>query len=130
MYFYGYGQHQPHAFVNKLSYNNYLYDVYVNELSELLNKSGIGGNLGGTIINHMLYADDILCIVSLSSTGLQHLLNICSDYYERHDLTFNAKKSMCMYFSTSINKHCGLPVTYLGNCECQFVNANFFFRAA
>ena len=98
-----------------------LFDVYVNELSELLNKSGIGGNLSGTLINHMLYADDI-CIVSLSSSGLQHLLNICSDYCERHDLTFNAKKSMCMYFSTSINKHCGLPVIYLGNCECQFVN--------
>ena len=29
---------------------------------------------------------------------------------------------MCMYFSTSINKHCRLPVIYLGNCECQFVN--------
>ena len=40
-----------------------LFDVYVNELSELLNKSGIGGNLGGTLINHMLYADDI-CIVN------------------------------------------------------------------
>ena len=64
------------------------FDVDVNELSELLNKSGIGGNLGGTIINHMLYADDI-CIVSLSSSGLEHLLNICSDYCERHDLTFN-----------------------------------------
>ena len=29
---------------------------------------------------------------------------------------------MYMYFSTSINKHCGLPVKYLGNCECHFVN--------
>ena len=54
-----------------------LFDVYVNELSELLNESGIGG----TLINHMLYADDI-CIVSLSSSGLQHLLNICGDYCE------------------------------------------------
>ena len=98
-----------------------LFYVYFNELSELLNKSGIGGNIGRTIINHMLYADDI-CIVSLSSSGLQHLLNICIDYSERHDLTFNAKKSMCMYFGTSINMHCGLPVIYLGNCECQFVN--------
>ena len=60
--------------------------------------------------------------MSLSSSGLQHLLNICSDYCERHDLTFNANKIMFMYFSTSINKHCGLPVIYLGNCECQFVN--------
>ena len=68
-----------------------LFDVYVNELSELLNKYGTGGNLSGTIINHMLYADDIciyaddicmiydICIVSLSSSGLQHLINICSD---------------------------------------------------
>ena len=38
-----------------------------------------------------------------------------------HDLTFNAKKSMCMYFSTSINKHCGCPVIYLGNSICEFV---------
>ena len=79
-------------------------------------KSGIEGNLGGTIINHMLYADD-KSIVSLSSSGLQNLLNICSDYCERHDLSLNAKKSMCMYFSTSINMHCGLPVIYLGNCQ-------------
>ena len=28
---------------------------------------------------------------------------------------------MGIYFSTSINKLCGLPVIYLGNCECQFV---------
>ena len=47
-----------------------LFNVDVNELSELLNKSGIGRNMGGTIINHMLYADDI-GIVSLSSSGLQ-----------------------------------------------------------
>ena len=71
----------------------------------------------------MLYADDILCIISLSSSGLQQLLNICSDYSELHDLTFNAKKSMCMYmyFSRSMNKHCGCPVIYLGNSICEFV---------
>ena len=26
-----------------------------------------------------------------------------------------------MYFSIDINKHCGFPVIYLGNCVCQFV---------
>ena len=26
-----------------------------------------------------------------------------------------------MYFSIDINKHCGLPVIYLGSCVCQFV---------
>ena len=28
---------------------------------------------------------------------------------------------MCMYFSTSMNKHCGCPVIYLGNSICVFV---------
>ena len=92
----------------------------VNELSELLDKSGVGGNMGGTIINHMLYADDI-CIVSLSPLGLQQLLNIRNDYSELHDLTFNAKPSLSMYFGIDINKHCGLPVIYLDNYVCQFV---------
>ena len=42
-----------------------LFNVYVNELSEFLNKSGYGGNMGGTIINHMLYVDDILHCFSI-----------------------------------------------------------------
>ena len=75
--------------------------------------------MGDTIINHMLYADDI-CIISLSSSGLQQLLNICNDNCKLHDLTLNAKKSMCMYFSIHRNKHGGLPVIYLGNCVFQF----------
>ena len=29
--------------------------VYVDELSDCLNKSGIGGSMNGTIINHMTY---------------------------------------------------------------------------
>ena len=69
-----------------------LFNVYVDELSDCLNKSGIGVSINGTIINHMLYADDI-CIISLSSAGLQQLLNICSGYSEFHDLTFNSIRS-------------------------------------
>ena len=41
-----------------------LFDVYVNELSELLNKSGIGGNLGGTIIIS-LFTQNNTCIAVL-----------------------------------------------------------------
>ena len=97
-----------------------LFNDYVNERSGCLIKSSIGGSINGTNINHMLYVDDI-CIISLSSAGLQQLLNICSVYSEIHILTFNAKKSMCMYFLTSMNKHCGCPVIYLGNSICEFV---------
>ena len=96
-----------------------LFNVYVDELNDCLNKSGIGGSMNGTIINHMYVtiriSNNDICIITLSSAGLQQLLNICSGYGELHDLTFNAKMSMCMYFSTSMNKHCGCPVIYLGN---------------
>ena len=56
-----------------------LFNVYVNELSECLNKSGIGGSMKGAIINHMLYDGDI-CIISLSLAGSQQLLYTCSGY--------------------------------------------------
>ena len=49
------------------------FNIYFDGLSNILNNSLIGGSLGGKGINHMLYADDI-CIISLSSAGLQKLL--------------------------------------------------------
>ena len=69
-----------------------LFNVYVNDLSECLNKSDVGGSMNGT------FADDI-CIISLSSSGFQQLLNICDDYCKLHDLIFNTKKSMCIYLA-------------------------------
>ena len=56
-----------------------LFNVYINCMSDILNKSTIGGSLGGKRINHLLYAD-VLCIVSLSSAGLQQLLSMCDQY--------------------------------------------------
>ena len=44
-----------------------LFNVYIEGLSDILNKSTIGGSLGGKRINHLLYADD-LCVVSWSTT--------------------------------------------------------------
>ena len=56
-----------------------LFNVYINDLSMRLSETGIGGSIGGKFVNHMIYADD-LCIISLSSSGLQSLLNICTEY--------------------------------------------------
>ena len=73
-----------------------LFNVYINDLSIQLSQTGIGGSIDGKFVNHMIYADD-LCVISLSSSGLQSLLNICTDYCQLHDLTFNAKKSVCSF---------------------------------
>ena len=54
-----------------------LFNVYMDDLSCELNRSNIGGRIGGEIVNHLSYADD-LCLICLSSAGMQKLLNVCS----------------------------------------------------
>ena len=95
--------------------------VYINDLSIRLTNSGIGGTLGGKFVNHMIYADD-LCIVSLSSSGLQTLLKMCTDYCDLHDIKFNAKKSVCLVFRSSVNKSCALPKIFICDTICEFPN--------
>ena len=68
----------------------------------------------------MLYADD-LCIVSLSSAGLQKLLSICDEYCASHSITFNVKKSVCMFFKCTVNKHCDNSTVFLSGNQIDFV---------
>ena len=72
------------------------YSMCINDFGIILSKTGVGGSIGGKCANHMIYADDLWAI-SLSSSGLQSLLNICTEYCQLHDQTFNAKKSVCMF---------------------------------
>ena len=97
-----------------------LFNIYIDGPSNILNNSLIGGSLGGKRINHMLYADD-LCIVSLYSAGLQKLLSICDEYCARHSITFNVKKSVCMSFKCTVNKHCENSTVFLSGNQIDFV---------
>ena len=56
-----------------------LFNDYMDQLVIRLNGSGIGGDIGGHLINQLCYADD-LCLNSLSSAGVQSLLDICNNY--------------------------------------------------
>ena len=67
-----------------------LFNVYMDDLSCALNRSNIGGRIG-EIVNHLSYADD-LCLICLSSAGMQKLLNVCSNYATEHSLSYNANK--------------------------------------
>ncbi len=98
-----------------------LFNVYMDGLSSILNCTNIGGSIAGSTVNHMMYADDI-CIISLSSAGLQSLLNICNDYCIEHELVFNVKKSQCMFFRSSVNKKCGLPGLTLNGKSVEFIS--------
>ena len=98
-----------------------LFNVYIDGLSDILNKSTIGGPLGGKLINHLLYADD-LCIVSLSSAGVQQLLSTSDQYCASHSLTFNVRKSVCMFFKCKMNKLCDNASVVLSGNNIDFVH--------
>ena len=53
--------------------------MYMDDLSMHLKSSGIEGYLGTAFINQLCYADD-LCLISLSSSGMEQLLHICNEY--------------------------------------------------
>ena len=69
-----------------------LFNVYMDDLSCALNRSNIGARIAGEIVNHLSYADD-LCLICLSSAGMQKLLNVCSNYATGYRLLYNAYKS-------------------------------------
>ena len=75
----------------------YIIYIYVDELSEELNKCNVGCNLNGLLINHIMYADDLV-LISPSSAGLSQLLRECEKFGTRHDVKYNAKKSAVMIY--------------------------------
>ena len=74
-----------------------LFNVYVDDLSIRLNKLNIGCTIGGMVINHILYADDLV-LISPSTHGLSKLINECQKYGIECDIVFNSKKSAIMFF--------------------------------
>ena len=76
----------------------------MNSLSVSLNHSGIGGSLGENRINHLCYAND-LCLIALSSSGMQCLLGIYDKLTTGHELTYNATKSYALCFEQNTHKN-------------------------
>jgi len=62
-------------------------------LSPILFNSQLGCQFLGMNIGCIMYADDIL-LLSASVDGLQHLLDVCGDYAQKHQLVFNCDKSV------------------------------------
>ena len=65
----------------------------MDSLSIQYNSSNVGGKLGGQLINYLCYAND-MCLISLSSAGMQQLLDICKQYAVKHSLLYNGMKSL------------------------------------
>ena len=73
-----------------------------------LKKCPTGCIAGGTVVNHLMYADDIV-LLSPSATGLSLLLHVCGKYGLDHDISFNSKKSAVIIFRNSSVKDFSFP---------------------
>ena len=95
-----------------------LFNMYMDDLSKTLNNSGIGAYIGDAFLNHLCYADDI-CLISLSSSGMQQLLNICQNYANNHQLLYNDAKAFSLCFRSDIKIK--QPSFYLAHLKIPIV---------
>ena len=68
----------------------------MDDLSNVLIRSGVGCYIDNVCGNHVFYADD-LCLMAPCAIALQELLNICHSYSIIVDLNFNAKSHFVLH---------------------------------
>ena len=71
----------------------------MNDLSVQLSKLPFGCCSGDMVINHLMYADDIV-LVAPSAKGMQRLIDVAYNYGCQYDIIFNSSKSQMMVFDT------------------------------
>lgn len=74
-----------------------LFNVYLNDLANLLEHSGNGVMVNGVNINCLFYADDLV-LIGESEEDLQGLLNVLSQWCNTNGLNINTDKTKVVHF--------------------------------
>ena len=98
-----------------------LFSVYMDELFERLEKSGVGCHMGNHYTGSLGYADD-LTLLAPTLSGLQVLIKICERYADEFDIKFNGAKSVYMVFGGRRCK-CDNRTVMVNGAELHRVNA-------
>ncbi len=85
-----------------------LFNVYMDDLSNQFNGSNTGCLVGNSIVNHLMYADDLV-LLSPYSAGLRQMLKVCSQYGIDHDIKYNSKKSHIMIVRSTRERKSTFP---------------------
>jgi len=72
-----------------------LHTLTNDELTKELRLAGFGVSVGAHYMGSMLYADDVALLAG-SCSGLQKMLDICTQYGCKWDITFNPSKSQLL----------------------------------
>ena len=86
----------------------YLFNMYMDDLSQSLNCCKTGCLSGEIMINHLMYADDMV-LLSPSATGLPELLLACEKYSKEHAIIYNSKKSSVLICKNRATLHVPSP---------------------
>lgn len=97
-----------------------LFNVYMDDLSSLLNNSPYGCCINGDKANHLMYADDS-CIIAPSPVALQKLLDICCDFATDNAILYNEKKTKCICFKPLALSDLFIPDICLNSKLLEFI---------
>ena len=79
-----------------------LFCIYMDNLLLSLKNNGVGCHVGSEFCGAFGYADDIIL---LSPSGLQTMLNCCSQFASKYDVIFNPSKSKSIILSKTCLRH-------------------------
>ena len=72
-----------------------LFCLYIDELLNRINSSGLGCHIGHLSYSGLGYADDVT-VLTPSVKSLQSILYICEEFAKEYNVLFNCKKTVCM----------------------------------
>ena len=82
-----------------------LFNIYVNDLPIIFDKSSNPPSIGNMTISSLMYADDLI-VLSESGTGLQVAMDKLGDYCNQWGLTVNIGKTKFLVTKTDVSKRC------------------------
>ena len=86
-----------------------------------LNKIKVGCFVGKSLVNHLLFADDLCCFCP-SIHGLQRIIDVCHSYASSHNIIFNCQKRLGLSFASRNFKLSIKPNVVPGDFKIRFVN--------
>ena len=93
--------------------------LYMNDLVQMLKKTGHGCHIIDLFIACVFYADEV-CLMAPTRKAMQTLLDTCSRYAETWCIKYNEKKTKVMYFGKNIDSHSCAPLL-LNDKPIEFV---------
>ena len=98
----------------------YLFNVYIDELSDRLKSTGIGCYMNNVYFNHLFYADDSV-LIAPSPRALQLLIDTCCQFSLDFHLKYNLKKTKYVYVTSLLRKDLVCPPFFFNGYQINSV---------